>query len=901
MLGAMRTTLFPSFSGVLLLGALLVGATGYAQIRPLPIPDPDERPGLADERFDFDAELDYDPAYPTPEAFLGYPLGERFTVYADVVAYLTVLAEASPRLQLEPYGKTYEGRPLIGLVATSEAHMAELEAIRSRHLGLLDADAAPAGLVDRVLADDPVVLSFSYNIHGNEASSTEAAMRVAYRLAAARDAATQAILDDAVVVMMPTINPDGRDRYVYWYNGQQSAVPSVDPRDVEHYAPWPNGRTNHYYFDLNRDWIWGVHPESRGQIELYRSWMPQIHVDYHEQGYHSNYFTAPGTTPRNLYLPAGYEAWSDTFGRANIAAFDPDGISYFTRDRFDFFYPGYGSSYPSVMGAIGMLTEQGGIAAGAGVVTDDGYVLTLRQRVHDHYATTFATLAAGARNREALLRYSLAAWNPSSRKAPTSAYVFPDTSETYLLDLLRILQRHGIEVERTTAAGRADLIRDYGGTRAETTEVPAGSYVVRADQPEHLLIAAVLEPQLPIEDSVMYDMATWSAPLAYNVSAYRAPAAVTLATEAVDTLGWSGMLALPEGDAPAYAYLIDYSQRWAARALAELHRRGYRVRQAEEAFATDAGRTYPAGTLIVLAGRNRERADRIEADMRDIAASSPVRIEGLATGRMAGGYDLASSRNRPLLAPRVAMLVEPPFSTYTAGQVYYLFDQELAYPLTRIRTSIFEDGDQSNFGARYGGAALDDYDALILPGGNAAGLAEVFGADAKQRLLDWVRRGGTLVALEGAAEFFAADSLFAAAEVTGTAEDTTDAAARVAYGERERYEGLQNIPGSALAGQLDATHPLAFGLPARYRPIVFGAEAIAPQAGLRAVGTYGDDPDELLVAGYASRDNLEAMAGKLFAAEQSVGAGSVVYLMENPHYRMFWRGGSRLVVNGVMR
>ena len=881
----------------LLLACGLAVSAG-AQRRPLVIPDPDARPGLADERFDFDADLDVDPAVPTPEAFLGYPTGERFAVYADVVAYLRVLAEASPRLRLVPYGTTYEGRPLLGLVAASEAHMAELEAIRRRHLSLLD----PAADVTGVLADDPVVLSFSYNIHGNEASGTEAALRVAYRLAAGRDPATRALLDDAIVVLMPTINPDGRDRYVYWYNGQQSSVPSVDPRDLEHYAPWPDGRTNHYYFDLNRDWIWGVHPESRGQVELYRRWMPQIHVDVHEQGYHANYFTAPGTTPRNLYLPDAYEAWTDTFGRANIRAFDADGISYFTRDRFDFFYPGYGSSYPSVMGAVGMLTEQGGIGAGAGVVTDDGYVLSLRQRVHDHYATTFATLAAGARNREALLRYSRDAWDPRSRTAPTAAYVFPDTAETYLADLLRVLLRHGVVVERTTAAGAADLLRDYGDDApARRTDVPAGSYVVRADQPLHLLVGAVLEPQLPIEDSVMYDMATWSAPLAYNVTAYRSPTPLSLATERVDSVAWSGGLVLPEGGRPAYAYVVDYTQRWAPRALAELHRRGYRVRQAEEPFVTQAGRRYPAGTLVVLAGRNRERADRLEADLREIAAEAPVRIEGLATGRVAEGYDLASSRNRPLVAPRVAMLVEPPFSTYTAGQAYYLFDRELRYPLTRIRTSVFDDGDQSTFGARYGGASLDDYDALILPGGSRDGLAEVFGASAKQRLRDWVRRGGTLVALEGAAEFFAADSLFAAAEVTGTADDTTDAAARVAYGERERYEGLRNIPGSALDGRLDVTHPLAFGLPPRYRPIVFGAQAITPRVGLRAVGTYAADADGLLVAGYASRDNLEAMAGQLFAAEQAIGEGSVVYLLENPHYRMFWRAGSRLVVNAVMR
>ena len=406
---------------------------------------------LTPERFDFDSGISYNSAIPSPQDFLGYELGERFTVYAQSVAYFQALAASSDRISINKYGETYEGRPLINLVVTSPANHARMDNILDEHNKLMNTASLSASQVDALIDPMPVFTSFSYNIHGNEASSTEAAMQVAYRLAAGQDSEIAKVLDESVVIMYICINPDGRDRYVYWYNGMARNNHGIEPRDLEHYAPWPNGRTNHYWFDLNRDWVWGVHPESRGQIEVYTKWMPQVHVDYHEQGYNSNYFTTPGTTPRNLLLPDQYESYADYFGRANIAQFDKHQLNYFTRDAFDFFYPGYGSSYPSVMGAIGMLTEQGGIGAGRAVETNDGYVLLLRQRVFDHYITSLATIKASAADRKNLLKYSANAWNPASSKSKVKSYILPAEQGGYLNDVLTIFKRQGIEVKRATA------------------------------------------------------------------------------------------------------------------------------------------------------------------------------------------------------------------------------------------------------------------------------------------------------------------------------------------------------------------------------------------------------------------------------------------------------------------
>jgi len=880
-----------------LLAALAVGLLTAVPVLAQPGGETEQRPlDLAPDRFGFDRDLPYADDVPSPSDVLGYELGTEFTLYADVVDYVETVAEASDRVTIQRYGETHEGRELVYLVVTSPDNQQRIDDIRDANLRLAEPQQLSSSERQELLAEQPVMVSYSYNIHGNEPAGTGAAMQVLYRMAAATDSETQRLLDESVLLLWPTVNPDGRDRYVYWYKSMKRDVVASEPDDIAHDEPFPQGRTNHYWFDLNRDWVWGVHPEMRGLAEAYQRWLPQVHTDYHEQGYDENYFTMPGTTPRNPLLPESYVALADTFGRANIAAFDQNQISYATREAFDFFYPSYGSSYPSVMGGIGMLTEQGGINAGRAVETDDGYVLTFRQRIYDHYTTSLATLKAAVRNRQRLLDYFADARNPAETKTvETEAYLFPDDGgEGYLYDVVEMLRRHGVEVERTTESFETSAM-DYRDGERERQRFASGTMVVRADQPEHLFINSILQRTVAFQDSVMYDMSTWSAPLAYNLEAYSTEQDVDVATETLqdDPVPPAGVV---NPDA-RYAYVIDWNQRHAPRALAKLWDLGYRVRSARKPFDTGT-REFSRGTLIVLRGRNPGKQDPA-ADMERVARETGVRIHGLDTGRMEDGIDLASRNSRVVDKPKTALLVDQPFSTYTSGQIWYLFDQETRLPVTRIRSSsLGGTGTGEGRYVRYGKADINDYDVLILPG--AGRLEAVFDSTQQAALKDWVRRGGTLVATEESAMFFTEEaSGFTDVEAV---EDTTEATGPYTpFIARGDSAGLDYVPGAAFDGRLDETHPLAFGIGDRVYPLKYGTDALAPSPDLQTAGYYADEaPGDLLVSGYASQENLRRLAGHAFAATLPMGEGEVVFLVDNTQYRMFWVGPARMMQNAVM-
>lgn len=859
-------------------------------------------PDLQQERFIFEKNLPFDQNITSPAAFLGYELGDRMSIYYQVVSYTKNLAQQSDRVSYHEYGQTHEGRPLVYLVITHPDNHARLEEIRQANLKLADPLATSEADAKEIMKANPVVVSHSYNIHGNEASSTEAAMQVAYRLAAATDAKTEALLKDLVFIAYITVNPDGRDRYAYWYNSVAKNVAGISPDELEHDAPWPNGRTNHYWFDLNRDWIWGVHPEMRGLTGVYQQWLPQLHVDYHEQGYNSNYFTMPGTTPRNKLLPDLYEAFSDTIGRANGKFFDEEKLNYFTREAFDFFYPGYGSSYPSVFGAIGMLTEQGGIGAGRAVVTNDGYILTFRQRIYDHYRTSLATLGKAAEHKQMFQQYTYEANNPKNSKSDVKAYVFKNDDNGHLNQVLDILMHHKVDVHQLEADWKVKSAQYYPANNKATATLEAGSYVVSTNQARHLFINSLLQKDMAIEDSVMYDMSTWSAPLAYNLTTHAVYDDLkTAKLKKIETAPIKkGELV---GDvANAYAFVIDWDQKSAPQALSQLWKHGYKVRSAEKAFSPDAKLKFPEGSLIVLVGRNLEKATTIEADLKAIANQTAVHIHALASGRMLEGIDLASNRARPIAMPKVGMLVDEPFNTLSAGFMYYLFDQEVVFPVNRIRASSLSQSALSGVGgSRYGGVDLLDYDVMILP--PASRLNRVFDKAGKAQLVAWVRNGGTLILNGSAAEWFAADSTLSGSvklKKMVPSANAKAAASDLRYEERERYYGLQRIPGAAMLSHVDGSNPLAFGLPDTFYNLKFNANALEPSPSLNSAVRYESDVEKLMASGYASKDNLAHIAGGTMAGVMDMGQGKVVFIMDDTQYRMFWRGGERLLINAVM-
>ena len=852
---------------------------------------------LVEDRFAFEPDLPYDESIIAPKAFLEYELGERFTIYEKVVQYFQQLAASTNKMTINQYGETYEGRKLYNVVITSADNHQNLASIKKQHFKLSDPRNISEAEANALMEELPIFTSMSYNIHGNEASGSEAVMQVAYRLVAATDQATEDLLNQSVIILYICINPDGRDRYVYWYNSVARNMVGLEPADLEHYEPWPGGRTNHYWFDLNRDWVWRVHPESKGHTTEYQKWLPNLHVDYHEQGYHNNYFTVPGTTPRNLLFLPEHEQLSDTIGRANIAAFNQSHISYFTRENFDFFYPGYGSSYPGGFGAIAMLTEQGGISAGRAVETEDGSVLKLRQRVFDHYTTSIATMKKAAEQKRLFRAYSFKALHPENSKSQVKAYILPNEVDPYLSEVIQILLGHNIEVHQANADFSVGNAMNFRTGDSERVNFKAGDYLVKTDQPRHLFINSILQHQLEIEDSVMYDMSTWSAPLAYNLTAYSTNSTLNVDADLLTELpAQAGSL---ENANAQYAYVVEWKQRYAPRALAMLWQKGYRVRSSSEAFKL-GGASFSAGSLIVLVGRNLEKKASMAVDMASIAKSAQVAIQGFNTGRMDEGRDLGSPRNRPVKQPKIALLVDPPFSSYTAGQIYYLFDQETQLPIQRIKTSALKQTALPPFRQRYGRIDLKDFDVLILPGGGS-GLRHVFKREQLDGLKEWVREGGVLIATENAANYFTADqSKFTTVKLAKAPKDTTNQVKYLPYEDRRDYNGKKRIPGTALNTIIDVSNPLAFGVKPELYGLKFGNDALLPANDWQTVGHYTADASALFNSGYASKENLDHLAGKSFAGVYPIGAGKVVFLMDNTQYRMFWRGPSRMMQNAVM-
>lgn len=836
------------------------------------------------ERFQFETNISFDSNIPSPKKYLGYELGKEYTFHHQITGYFRELAKSSDKMTYQQYATSYEGRDLTYAVITSASNHARLDEIMAANLEIANNPEKAK------VANQPVVVWLSYNVHGNEPSSSESAMQTAYRLVAATDAETKNWLENAVIIIDPIINVDGRDRYIYWYKSSQANILNTDVADLEHDEIWPGGRTNHYWFDLNRDWVWLVHPASRGRINVYQQWMPQVHNDFHEQGYNNNYFTMPGTTPFNLELPTEYQKWADVFGRGAIAEFDKAKVNYATREAFDFFYPGYGSSYPSIMGGIGMLAEQGGHSRGGrAVTTNDDYVLTLRQRIFDHYKNGISIVATSVKNRTELLTYFKNARSQSTQKGNTKAYILPDNPNDYTYQVVNLMNKHGVSVERATSDFTVKRAHSYWDGKASSKSYKKGDFIINTDQPAHLLINTLFRRQMEIGDSVMYDMATWSIPLAYNLDATWSTDKVSASTEIVTAdIPQPNEVVNPNAD---YAFVIDWKQKNAPKALSMLWDMGYKVRSAGKRFTKD-GTEYSEGSLIVLTGRNMDKLNQMRVDFKKVADEAQVKIVGFNTGRMDAGIDFGSRDSRPISKPKVALMIDSGFSSYTAGQMWFLFDQWTELGISRIRSGSFNRMD------------LNSYDVIILPGG--FGLNGVFNESARNNLKDWVRNGGVIIGAESAGAWLGKEQAgFSSAEIFKPKEDEKSDSikpdAYTTYANRGDSTGLKRIPGSAFKAIIDNTHPLAFGMPDKLYSLKFSTNGIKPDASIHTVGYYVKDGESVLASGYASQENQKNAEGMAFAAVQNMGRGKVVHLLDNTQYRMFWVGPSRLLQNAVMQ
>ncbi len=693
----------------------------------------------------------------------------------------------------------------------------------------------------------------------------------------ARGAAeVRGVLDSVVVIIDPVTNPDGRDRYVSWYRSVRGARPNPDPQSREHREPWPGGRFNHYLFDLNRDWAWGTQRETRQRLTTWWRWNPQVHVDFHEMGYNSTYFFFPAAAPINPIDPDYVLAWGKRFGQANAQAFDRHGWSYYTGEFFDLFYPGYGDSWPSLTGAVGMTYEQAGHgAAGQAVARTDGDTLTLRDRALHHWTSGQATLRTVAAGKSQLLTdYASAARTAGAGEQ--DFLLVPGTDPTRVQALVAHLRQQGVEVERANGGFSAGA-RAYAGF-PQRGQFPAGTYRVRARQRLGRLAVTLLQQETPLRADFSYDITAWSLPYAYGVAAYRvAPGtggswspvpAVALSESGPSNVG---------APAPAYGYLVLPGAEQTAAVMRYLDAGG-RVRVLGKA-ATFGGRRWPAGTwFIPTRGNDSLQARATRAGLGAYAAS-------VATGRSEDGIDLGSENVRAVKRPRVAVVSGEGVSPTSFGALWFFMDQQLGMHFDAID------------GADLTRVDLARYDVIVIP--DAASRVVRGAVDT---LKQYVTRGGRLVAFAGAAEAFAPT-----AEIK-TREAVADSALiRSKYlagrEERERQEFRQEVPGMITSVTLDPAHPLAFGAGQDANPeqtfvLHQGSLVFEPGEGIETVAYFPATPPRL--SGVISPENLRRLGQGGWLVSKGMGRGSVVLFADDPLFRLFWRSSQPLLLNSIL-
>ncbi len=819
----------------------------------------------------------------TPDQFLGYPLGTQFTPQADVLRYAAHVAAYSPgRMKVVRYGQTYEKRPLEVIEVASADNFGQLDAIQrnGRRLAGLETGTASRQM--------PAVAWLSYNVHGNEAVSSEAVMQVLYDLANPQDQQMQDWLHNTVVVVDPCVNPDGHDRYVNWYNRVRSQGPNAGPDSWEHHEPWPGGRYNHYYFDLNRDWAWQTQQESRQRIVLYNQWLPQVHADFHEMGPNNSYYFSPAAKPYHADITPWQRKFQGIIGDYNRAVFDKNNWLYFTRETYDLFAPTYGDTWPSFNGAIGMTYEQGGGGAG-GVrfARADGDTLTLAQRIAHHHAASRATIQATAERHDDLLREFQAYFANAKTKpqGPYKTYVLASGNDpgqlrmlTQYLDRQEI--RYGFAPRKVRARGFS-----YLSGKTEDVEIMPHDVLVSMYQPKSTLVKVLFEPRPQLEDSLTYDITSWALPYSFGVKAYAL-------AERLDASGPAPAPALVKGSAAAptdrpYAYLARWNNLQDVRFLSRLLQQKVKVRFAEQAFEAE-GQKYAPGTLIITRTGNEALGPRFDQLVRAQADSAGSVVQAVKSGFSTSGHDLGSGSVHFVKQPVVAVVAGPGIDATAFGEVWHFFEQQLGYPITVLGTDYLSR------------VSMQKIDVLILPDGN---YADIYPERALDNLKAWVRGGGKLIAMEGATRFLAnkKDFLLKTKTIDSVALKKTDQAhpyqALRRYGNSEREDAEDQALGSIYRVQLDNTHPLAFGYGDTYSALVR-----AP-LGYRFLGKGGWNVGVIkkdgYYAGFTGSKARKDLSDTFVLGTQELGRGQVVYLGDNPLFRAFWQGGKLLFGNAV--
>ncbi|REE80365.1 zinc carboxypeptidase [Lutibacter oceani] len=815
---------------------------------------------VASQDYFLKSKAPFNPEIPSPEAFLGYPIGAQHTRYDLIVAYFNKLAELSDRASIEIYGQTHEHRKLIMLTISSSENLQNIGSLQESHLKFSNPNLSPNNY-----NEIPIFINLGYGVHGNEPSSSEAAMLVAYTLVASNNTEVLNYLKNAVVFIDPTINPDGRDRHTNWVNQLRANTLVSDPLDAEHNEAWPRGRTNHFWFDLNRDWLLAVNPESSGKLNWYHKWYPNVVTDFHEMGTNSTYFFEPMKPigSKNPIMPKeNYEDLNNLFATFFASALDSVGSFYFTKEAFDGTYPGYGSSYPDLQGGLALLFEQ---ASSRGHIQDTEFgKITFPFTIRNQYISSFSTIKAAVVNKEYLRKYQQNFFKSTQLKLPknsTVAYEFGDsfdkTRTKYFIDKLLI---HKIKVFKNDA-----------------------KFIVPVNQPQKRMVQTVFETYNKYRDSVFYDASAWSLANFYNMPSKELKN-VKLGEEITST---ENMVITPKISKTSYAYLLDWDDYNAAAALYFMQSQGIKVTSAFKPFSiktTEGLKKFNYGTIMIPVSKQKKSSDAVFEIVKNAKEKYNVPVYTVNSGFSNVGIDLGSRNQMAIEKPKVAMFIGEGVSSSEAGEVWHLLDTRIHMPITKIR--------MNNFNR----ASLEKYTTIVMVSGNYNNLDSLQIGKLKQ----WISNGNTLITIAGASKW-AIDKKLVKENLTKLPKTNENEilVERLPYVDASENIGRERLGGAIFEVELDITHPLGFGYHSN-KLSVYKNNSVYLAPSKNAYSTIAKYTKNPHIDGYISNKNLEEkLKPSASLIVSSLGKGRVIMFADNPNFRGAWYGTNRLFYNAL--
>ncbi|PKA82084.1 zinc carboxypeptidase [Ulvibacter sp. MAR_2010_11] len=802
-------------------------------------------------------DVTYNQNIPTPKSILGHEVGEWHVTHDKLVQYMYALAEASARISIENRGTTFEGRPLLLLTISSPANHSNIENIKKDHMGLTEANASSLNT-----SSMPIVVYQGFSIHGNEPSGANAGLAVAYYLAAAQGPKIDELLNNTIILFDPSFNPDGLQRFAAWANIHKAKNINPDPNDREYSEVWPGGRTNHYWFDMNRDWLPVQLPESRARIATFHDWYPNILTDHHEMGTNSSFFFQPGIPSRTHPLtPKKNQQLTAAIGKYHAKALDKVGSFYYTEEDFDDFYYGKGSTFPDINGGIGILFEQAS-SRGHAQESDNG-ILTFPFTIRNQFTAALSTLEAAVGMRQEILDYQREFYNDARKEASAGgAIVFGDAKDaSKVYHLAEILQRHKIKFH--------EVKEDFSSDGKQFRK--GNSYIIPKNQKQHRLINAMFEKRTKFQDSLFYDISAWTFPLAFNLD-YSEAATMARAGAEVTNLQKKSITAPSPSN---YAYLLEWHDYYAPKALNTILKRGLRAKVAMKQFEIN-GTQYDYGTILIPVQNQSLNHTELSAFLKEVANQSNVTIYSVTTG-LTSGIDLGSSEFRMLELPKVAMVIGDGINPYDAGEIWHLFDQRFDMLLTKI--------DSRNFGR----TDLSRYTDIILPNswGNALEKKDA------ENLKNWVQQGGTLIGYKNAGNWFNDNEL-----LKMEFETKKDTATNISFEQMGDYRGAQVIGGAIFETKLDRSHPISFGYSSTSLP-VFRNSTLFLKPDVNSYNNPIQYTTSPLLSGYISQPNLKLLENSSAFKSGRLGRGHVLYFTDNTNFRAFWYGTNKLLMNAI--